>query len=206
LFSFDRLNSYISLEFKYKKAAKMINPSHKLVSSTVLVWLSLFSLMALADHSSNDSVDSRIFYSYESNGEDFISAVGIGTTFKDPSSNIGVQFNTSLGRAEVLATDGYLEEYLSWEASAKFGFFSTVSFYVEGGFDILEAIAEDYRDDDFDHDFDDENDLDSFIGMGLGFRSGALSIEGFVRLREIDNDTWEAESETFSGVQIAFNF
>ena len=184
----------------------MNNYSHKLASFIILVWLSLFPFLASAEHLNSNSVDSRIFYSYESNGEDFISAVGIGTTFKDASSNIGVQFNTSLGRAEVLAQDGYLEEYLSWEASAKFGFFSTISFYVEGGFDILEAIAADIRDDDFERDYDDENDLDSFIGMGLGFRSGALSIEGFVRLREIDNEYWEAEAETFSGLQVSFNF
>ncbi len=168
--------------------------------------LLLVPQVVLSDPLTKGAIDSRFFYSYESNGEDFISAFGIGTTFKEPSTNIGVQFNTSIGNAEVLAQDGYLEEYVSWEASAKFGYFSTISFYVEGGFDILEAIAEDYRDDDFGRYDDEENDLDSFVGMGLGFRAGALSIETFVRLREIDSDTWEAESETFSGLQLSFNF
>ncbi len=154
--------------------------------------------------------DARLFYSYESNGGDYLSAIGIGVTQTYRNSNLGYQLNTSLGHAEVLAQDGYLEEYTSWEASARFGYFSKVSFFVEFGIDLAEALVDDYRYDRDDYCYRDEycyqDDLDAFVGFGAGLKAGPISVEGIVRAREIDSRYWEAESEVFSGVQVAFNF
>jgi len=178
-------------------------------STSLLVILTmLVSARALAnDRSLGDAIESRVFASFEANGEDSISTFGLGMTFKQPSTNLGVQFNAALMGAELLTQDGYIEDYGTLEASAKFGYFSMLSVYVEGGFDVLEALVQDYRDDDFSHFPDEEvNGLDSFIGVGVGFSAGVLSLESFVRIRAIDADNWEAESEVFSGLQLSLNF
>jgi len=148
----------------------------------------------------------RVFVSYESNGADYLSSIGVGTTFKDSESNVGVQINSSLGRAEVMATDGFIEEFTVWDVSARFGYFSNVSFFIEGGIDLTEALFHDIRYDDYHDEHDDVSDVDAFIGVGAGISLGALQFEGFFRVREIDSEFWEAESETFSGIQVSVNF
>ena len=154
--------------------------------------------------------DARVFYSYESNGADYISAIGIGVTHKYRGSNLGFQLNTSLGYAEVLAQDGFLEEYTSWEASVRFGYFSKISFFAEFGIDLGEAIFDDYRYDRDDYCYYDEycyqDDIDGYLGFGAGIKAGHVSIEGIIRAREIDSHYWEAESEIFSGLQVSLNF
>jgi len=174
------------------------NISRKLLTSFLL----FAPCLAYAD----DDLSSRIFYSYESNGADYISSIGAGTTFKNLESNLGFQLNMSIGNANVLATDGYLEEFTVWQGSAKFGYFSNFSVYIEGGIDLSEAIFHDIRYDDYDHQTGYEDDIDAFVGMGAGIRAGALGIDAFFRVREIDAEYWEAESEVFSGVQISVNF
>ncbi|MCF6193390.1 MAG: hypothetical protein L3J46_03540 [Kangiellaceae bacterium] len=148
----------------------------------------------------------RIFVSYESNGADYLSSIGVGTTFKDFESNVGVQVNSSLGRAEVMATDGFIEEFTVWDVSARFGYFSNISFFIEGGIDLTEALFHDIRYDDYDDGHGDVSDVDAFVGVGAGIRLGALQFEGFLRIREIDSEFWEAESESFSGIQVSINF
>ncbi len=154
--------------------------------------------------------DGRIFYSYESNGGDYINAIGVGVTHKYHHSNLGFQLNTSLGYAEVLAQDGFLEEYTSWEASARFGYFSKISLFVEFGIDLGEALFEDYRYDRDDYCHYDEycyqDDIDGYVGFGAGIKAGPIAVEGIVRAREIDSRYWEAESEVFTGVQVSLNF
>ncbi len=167
-----------------------------------LVGLILFSSLTQA----NDDVSLRGFYSYESNGADYFSSVGVGTTFKDSETNLGIQVNTSIGYAEVIAQDGYLEDFVSWEAGVRFGYFSNLSVYIEGGIDLSELFFHDLRYDEYEHENGYEDDLDAYVGAGVGFRTGVLQIDGFVRMREIDSKYWEAESEAFSGVQISLNF
>lgn len=166
--------------------------------------------MTVVNSVSADERSGRVFYSYESNGADYISAVGIGVTHTDQHTNLGFQLNTSLGYAEVIAEDGYLEEYASWEASVRFGYFSNFSIFAEFGVDLAEAMFEDYRYDQDDHCHYDEycyeDDVDAYVGVGAGIKAGAVQVDGFVRAREIDSRYWEAESEIFSGVQVSLNF
>jgi hypothetical protein len=184
------------------------------VKVTVFKAIGTLLMLGFVSYSGATYADSpnqgRIFYSYESNGADYISSVGFGITHKYYHSNLGFQLNTSLGYAEVLAQDGFLEEYTSWEASARFGYFSNVSMFVEFGVDLAEAIFDDYRYDSDEYCYREEycyqDDIDAFVGAGVGVKAGPFSVEAIVRAREIDSHYWEAQSEVFRGVQIAFNF
>jgi len=155
---------------------------------------------------SDEGLSNHIFYSYESNGSDYLAFVGVGTTLKVSHSDLGLQLNTAIGNAEVLATDGYLEEYTAWEVSAKVGYFSNLSVYAEVGFDLTESLFHDFRYSDYEQEYGHADDVDAFIGMGAGVKSGALEINAFVRFREIDSEYWEAASESFSGLQVALHF
>ena len=178
----------------------------------IFTFVALSNIATSHDVLAHDETSVRIFYSYESNGADYISAIGVGTNFFQNTSHFGAQLNTSLGYAEVLATDGYLKEYVAWEASVKMGYFSTISFYIEGGVDLSELLFHDLR---YDHEeehycYDDEycyeDYLDAFFGIGAGLQAGTFGIEAFVRARQIDSKYWEANSEIFSGIQISVNF
>lgn len=184
-----------------------------LISSIVLLTLG-FGLTTVQPVSAHDDiprefnkVSTRVFTSYESNGEDYIQGIGSGITFKNPRTNLGFQFNTSLNYAEVLATDGYLEDFFAWQGAMKVGVFSKLSFYVEAGIDLTELFFDDLRYDDHDDYYDDyHDDIDSFVGIGAGIQAGPVKIEAFTRLREIDSRYWEADSEVFTGLQFSLNF
>jgi hypothetical protein len=177
------------------------------IAAILTVWSLMLSFTSQAnDENYGDDLSGRLFYSYESNGADYISAIGTGMTFKNPDTNFGFQLNTSIGAAEVMATDGYVEEYLVWDGSIKVGYFSTISAYVEGGIDLTELLFHDLRYDQYDHDFGYEDNIDAYIGAGLGIRLQSLAIDAFVRARNIDSKYWQAESEVFSGIQVSINF
>ncbi len=162
---------------------------------------------------------SKSFYtSYESNGADFISTIGLATNLIQ-NDEFGVQLNTSIVTAEILATDGYLEEFSGWQVGVKAGYFGRVSMFVEAGFDLTEAIFNDIRDDEHsvvytsdgvtyyeEYDEHSRNDVDIYLGAGAGLNLGKLSLEGIVRWRAIDGDYWQADSEFFSGVQLSLSF
>lgn len=184
----------------------------KLLAVTALTLFSLSSAAHGNDSPLEKDTSVRLFSTYESNGRDFIEGVGIGLTFNGSNSNLGFQFNTSINNAEVRATDGYIEDYFAWQGSVKVGLFSKVSVYLEAGVDLTELLFHDLRYDDH-NDYHDngyhhhyEDDIDSFIGIGGGIQLGRLKFEGFSRLREIDSQYWEAESEVFTGVQFSVNF
>ena len=175
----------------------------------LLALLSFFSQGAAADgnHSMRyGSSSTRIIYSHESNGADYLSSVGIATLLKDSESKFGIELGTSLGNAEVVSTDGYLEDYVAWEGNMRLGYFSNISIFVEAGFDLTEAIFEDERYDDHHDDYLYHDDIDAYVGFGIGLNAGPFQIDGFVRNREIDSLYWEAQSEVFSGVQFSFKF
>ena len=171
-----------------------------------------------SSHHYENDLSTSLFTSYESNGTDFISTIGLSTNLNQ-GDNFGVQFNTSIATAEVLASDGYLEEYSAWQVGVKAGYFGRVSVFVEAGFDLTEAIFNDVRDDGHSvvytsdgvtiyEEYDDHsrNDVDIYLGAGAGINLGKLSLEGIVRWRAIDGDYWQADSEFFSGMQVSFNF
>jgi len=179
----------------------------------------IFGLLLVTPKAFSDDVSPRLFYSYESNGGDSIYGIGTGITFKNAETNFGYQLNTSLNNANILATDGYREDFLAWQGSVKFGYFSDVFIYGEVGIDLGELLFHDLR---YDHDgyhsdyyydldtnsgsYEYEDNIDAFFGIGAGLNSGPLRLEAFVRLREIDGKYWEARSENFSGLQISINF
>jgi len=171
-----------------------------------------------SSHYYDNDLSSSLFTSYESNGADFISSIGLATNLIQ-DDKLGVQFNTSIATAQVLATDGYLEEYSAWQVGVKAGYFGRVSVFVEAGFDLTEAIFNDVRGDGHsvvytndgvtiyeEYDGYSRNDVDIYLGAGAGVNLGKLSLEGIVRWRAIDGDYWQADSEFFSGMQVSFNF
>jgi hypothetical protein len=170
------------------------------------ITLLIFIILTPFAVNATDDADVFIFHSYESNGADNISSLGIGVTLKSNDSNLGFQLNTSIANAELIATDGYREKYNAWEAGVKIGYFSTLSLYIEGGVDLSEAIYNDIRYNDYEREHGYADNVDSYVGVGAGLRLGALQLDSFVRLRAIDSEYWRAESEVFSGIQISFNF
>ncbi|PHS18170.1 MAG: hypothetical protein COA86_08485 [Kangiella sp.] len=171
-----------------------------------------------SSHHYENDLSALLFTSYESNGADFISSIGLATNLIQ-NDNLGVQFNTSIATAEVLASDGYLEEYSAWQIGVKAGYFGRVSVFLEAGFDLTEAIFNDVRGDDHsvvytsdgvtiyeEYDAHPRNDVDIYLGAGAGINLGKLSLEGIVRWRAIDGDYWQADSEIFSGIQVSLNF
>ncbi len=167
-----------------------------------------FTSSAHGDHSNNiDDRSVRLFSTYEANGRDYIEGVGVGFTTINSDTKLGFELSTSFNNAEVRATDGYIEDYFAWQGSAKFGLFSNFSAYVELGLDLTELLFHDLRYDVHDEYYDDyHDDIDSFVGVGAGVKAGPLKFEAFSRLREIDSQYWEAESEVFTGAQLSIIF
>jgi hypothetical protein len=170
-----------------------------------------FTSSAYADHNnhSNDyeNASVRLFSTYEANGTDYIEGIGIGFTTRNPDTKLGFEFSTSINNAEVTATDGYIEDYFAWQGSAKVGLFSNISIYAELGVDLTELFFHDLRYDVHNENYDGyQDDVDAFVGVGAGLKAGPLQIEAFSRLREIDSQYWEAESEVFTGAQLSISF
>lgn len=164
-----------------------------------------FSISSTAVFAQDTSA--RLFYSFESYGDNYIQGIGTGLTFKNKETNLGFQLNTSVNYAEVRALDGYIEDYFAWQVAVKFGIFSNFSFYGEVGIDLSELLFHDFRYDDSDYrHHDDEDDIDTFVGIGAGLKSGPVRIDAFSRFREIDSRYWETESDVFSGIQLSINF
>ena len=193
----------------------MLQPSKK-TSPLKLLALLCFGLLAFtssayADHDnySNDynNASVRLFSTYEANGKDYIEGIGIGFTTKNPDTKLGFEFSTSINNAEVMATDGFIENYFAWQGSAKVGLFSNISVYAELGVDLTELLFHDLRYDVHDEYYNEyQDDIDAFVGVGAGLKAGPLQFEAFTRLREIDSRYWEAESEVFTGAQLSISF
>ncbi|MCP3674982.1 MAG: hypothetical protein GY829_11010 [Gammaproteobacteria bacterium] len=172
----------------------------------------LFTSFAFADyknhpHKLKDN-SFRIFSSYESNGQDYIQGIGIGIINKNKITNFELQLNTSFNNAEIMATDGYQEDFFAWQGSVKFGYFSNAFVYGEAGLDLTEVLFHELRyDDNEDYYHDDKDDgIDAFFGLGVGLQAGPITVEAFTRVRKIDSRNWEAESEVFTGFQLSLNF
>ncbi|WP_196140233.1 hypothetical protein [Aliikangiella sp. G2MR2-5] len=184
---------------------------HKFVVPIALSMLFLLPQKALSHDRHDDLAKGEVglFYSYESNGEDYIYGIGTGLTlFSDSSSGFAGQLLTTFNQAEVTATDGYIEDYFAWEGIVRLGFFSNISVYGEVGIDLTEALFHDFRydDDDYYDHHHHNDDIDAFAGVGAGIRLGKFQLTAFSRLREIDSRYWEAEKEHFTGLQFSVNF
>lgn len=180
----------------------------------VLIALVVTTLLSLSKSHAQDSNGGQIFFSHESNGQDYISGFGVGLLFVNAETNVGFQLNTSLSNAEITSTDGYIEDFVAWEGGVKFGLFSDISIYAEVGIDLAELFFHDLRYDRHDYYYDDyshgyyeyHDNIDAYFGVGFGVQLGPLKLEGISRLREIDSLYWESESELFTGFQVSLNF
>ncbi|MCP4188629.1 MAG: hypothetical protein GY763_13585 [Gammaproteobacteria bacterium] len=190
----------------------MLYTSEKISTLRFLALLVLgmlaFTSSAQSDYSNPiEDTSIRLFSTYESNGRDYIEGIGVGFASLDPRTKLGLEFSTSINNAKIMATDGYIEEFLAWQGTARYGLFSIFSVYAEIGLDLTELLFHDLRYGDHDeHQEEYHNDIDAFVGVGAGVRAGQFVFEAFTRLRAIDSLHWEAESEVFNGAQLSISF
>ena len=185
------------------------------------IFFFLVSLSSVAQAS--DSVG--FFLKNEFNDDDYIAGVGVEAWLVNDSTHIGVSVNSSIGQAEVADTYEIQHSYFSWDLGIKFGYFNDFFIYAELGFDLGELILsgrheDDYEDnelefselfgavllDDFYDNYDQSNDIDAYVGAGLGMKFDKLMIEGFMRYRQIDGEFWKANNQAYSGVKATITF
>ncbi|MFT4731058.1 MAG: hypothetical protein ACI89W_000061 [Gammaproteobacteria bacterium] len=149
-----------------------------------------------------------IFTKQEFNCTDNISSVGVSSIISTHQSNLKSEVITSINSVTVIDQFGYEQAYYGVDLGLRFGYFSKLFVYFEGGFDVFEATF--HHDDDAPYfDYDDRynsNNVDGYAALGAGVQAGNLRIEGFVKARQIDSDYWEANRSLFSGLQISLTF
>ena len=177
----------------------------------------LFSLNAYADKA-NDYI---IFVHHDANESDHYSSLGVEIIHRNYNTYLGFAVNSAIGYARVNDTDNYEHDFITWEAGVKIGYFADFSLYAEFGVDLVELTFNDRSDDDyqqnnkryntdfendnFDH-RDSQNDIDGYIGIGSSLMIEQIKITGFIRFREISGHNWQAENNTFSGIELAVVF
>jgi hypothetical protein len=62
------------------------------------------------------------------------------------------------------------------------------------------------RDDDNFYDARENNKIDGYAGLGAGSNAKNMRMEGFVKARQIDADTWESDKQIFHGFQFSLFF
>lgn len=147
--------------------------------------------------------------------DDQIQSLGIeALTFID-STPIGFAFSSSFAYADVAVKDSVRrEDYVAWDTGVKFGYFGQLFAYAEFGVDLFDMILQDLSGKDFKYDdnrwneYDDShnNNIDGYLGFGIGLNAAPFKIEAFARARQIDGDDWRAENVWFSGVQVSVSF
>ncbi|MGX5174772.1 hypothetical protein ACUR5C_12190 [Aliikangiella sp. IMCC44653] len=180
-------------------------------------WLFMMVTLVAPSANAHEPPEQSIFYTHETSGPDSITGLGHSFLFKF-DKNLGLGFTNSLSTAQVTATDGFIEEYLAWEGSIRFGHFSKISLFVEAGLDLTELIFHDYRNSHYNYCYSDSfyddgvfcdsdyENIDGYLGVGAGIRLNKLKIEAISRIREIDSHHFESQSEVFSGIQISISF
>lgn len=160
--------------------------------------VTFFSLPSIAYENSIS-----LFASTESNSTDIIDSIGVGVITRYGSGPLATQLTMSISSAEVLTTGGYFIDYTAWEASAKFGIFSEFFVYGEIGIDLGELFFDDLR---YENNNTTYNKIDTYIGIGGGFNLESIRVDFFSRIRNIDGEYWQAQNDTFGGVQVSINF
>jgi hypothetical protein len=92
------------------------------------------------------------------------------------------------------------------DTGVRLGIYGKAFIYIEAGFDTLELFYEDARDDDNFYDSTENNSIDGYAGLGAGFKANNVQIEGFVKARQIDGDTWDSDKQIFYGLQLSLSF
>jgi hypothetical protein len=149
-----------------------------------------------------------IFAKQEFNYTDNISSIGVSSIMGGHHRNLQSEVITSINSVTVIDQFGYERAYYGLDLGVRFGYFSDLFMYFEGGFDVFEAIFK--HDDDAPYfDYDDRynsNNLDGYASFGAGVQAGNLRVEGFVKARQIDSDYWEANRSLFYGMQLSLAF
>ena len=148
----------------------------------------------------------NIFVKREFNGTDSISGFGATAAFGPANSVVKGEFISSLNYAEVLDDTGFMREFLSLDTGVRLGIYQTVFVYIEAGFDAFEIILDGAKDDDHFYDPLENNRVDGYAGLGAGINTNNVRIEGFVKARQIDGDTWDSDKQIFYGVQLSLFF
>lgn len=172
-----------------------------MTKSIILLILLLASMNVIGD-------DRFTFFTKaEFNDTDTISSVGFSGILNTHRTNFKSEMITSINSVRVIDQFGYQQEYYGLDLGLRFGYFSDLYIYVEGGFDVFEASFK--RDDSPYFDYDeryDSNNLDGYASFGAGVQVGNLRFEGFVKARQIDSDYWEANRSLFYGTQFSLAF
>lgn len=202
----------------------------KYVLISLLVYLSPLTV----NNSFANTVNSMGFFiKTEINDRDYINGIGTEFWLTNTDSSVGIALNTSIGNAEVTDTLNIQHNYLAWDLGIKFGYFSNVFVYAELGFDFGELVLSDHDKDRYDnelnfseflafivldgytdyHDYtdyyenyDSSNDIDGYIGSGIGIRFENLVVEAFARYRQVDGEYWRADSQIYSGAKLTLLF
>lgn len=186
--------------------------------SLLLISITLFSFMPCLASANN--FPPAIFAKNESHNTDSISSIGIEIPFGDPHSHFGAYMTSAIGYADITDKTGNSNDYLTWDTGFKFGYFSDISIYGEVGLDLFELIWDDLNDKDEDertyyydneeYDYFDterqDDDIDGYIGVGIGFNLKPIKIDVFTRLRQIDGNNWESKEHLYSGLQLSIVF
>ncbi|MBF7073799.1 hypothetical protein ISG33_10355 [Glaciecola sp. MH2013] len=143
------------------------------------------------------------FVKQESNASDSLSGVGFSGIISTPRSHVKGEVITSLNAVTVLDNDGYQQEFLGLDLGLRVGYFNDVFVYIEGGFDAFESSFKDY---DRVNDYYSEDTVDGYASVGGGFQAGPLRIEGYVKARQINADTWQSDKALFYGIQTSIAF
>ncbi len=190
--------------------------------------LSIFIFLILSfavNAQTNNNVG--FFVKNEIHDNDYISGIGVEAWLINDETQIGFAVNSSIGKAEVTDEYDYQHSYVAWDLGIKFGYFSDVFVYAELGLDLGELILQDRDEDDYDDEdnqvdfgdilgilvlddyydeYDRSNDIDAYVGVGIGVKLENIVIEGYSRYRQIDGEYWKANNQVFSGMKLTIMF
>lgn len=148
----------------------------------------------------------NLFLKHEFNATDSITGIGSSVLIGYPNSLVKGELISSLNYAEILDETGSMQEFLTLDTGVRLGIYSKFFVYIEAGFDAFEIILDNTRDEDYFYDSQDNNDIDGYAGLGAGIDAKKFRIEGFVKARQIDGETWESDKQIFYGVQFSLFF
>jgi hypothetical protein len=148
----------------------------------------------------------NIFIKHEFNATDSIVGLGATASIGPTNSLLRGELVSSFNYVEVLDETGGMQEFLSLDTGVRLGVYGKAFIYIEAGFDTLEIFFDDERDDDNFYNTREKNTIDGYAGLGAGFKANNVRIEGFVKARQIDGDTWESDKQIFYGLQLSLFF
>ena len=193
----------------------------------------LLSLLTINKSFANTINNVGFFLKTEINDHDYINGIGTEYWLTNTDSSVGIAINTSFGNAAVTDTLNIQHDYLAWDLGIKFGYFSDIFVYAEIGFDFGELMLSDHDKDKYDddlnfseflafvvldgyveyhdyadyyEDYDSSNDIDGYIGSGVGMKYENIVVEAFARYRQVDGEYWRANSQVYSGVKLTLLF